>query len=215
MPMHVVVYSKVRLFGEALSGWLRSKDYDSVASFCGVENLLDHIGRQQPDIVLVDIHGDQSMIDAKQIARTFPDIRMLAIALPEVAERVIECIDAGFNNYFPRNASLDQLTPMIEKTLLGESECSPRVAASLFEELRKRARSKRGNKRKGTLTRREFEVLECLQQGMCNKEIARSLGISVATVKNHLHNIFGKLQVNGRVQAVAKLNESPWLAKVG
>ena len=211
--MRVIVYSKVRLFCEALAGWLRSSSpIDEVGSVCQVTSLICAIERQPPDIVLFDIHNDTSLDEARGIAHRKPSIPLLAIALPEVADRVIACIDAGFNGYFPRDASLDELYPTIQKTLDGECECSPHVAASLFEELRSRQRGSI-EPSVGDLTKRECEVLELLGEGMCNKEIARQLDISVATVKNHLHHIFGKLQVNGRVQAVAKLKESPWLAR--
>ena len=212
--MRVVVYSKIRLFSEALAGWLNSRDpSDEIQSCCCVESIHRIIDSRRPDIVLFDIHGEQSLQEARGIARKHPDTRLLAIALPEVADRVIACADAGFIGYFPRDAPLEKLYPTIQKTLNGECECSPLVAASLFKELRSRRVTRTVEAATKPLTQRESEVLELLGEGMCNKEIARHLDISVATVKNHLHHVFSKLHVKSRVHAIAKLNESPGLAR--
>lgn len=211
--MRIVVYSKVRLFCEALAGWLRSiAPDDDVRAVCRAEGLAEALDDYRPDAVLFDIHGDKSLRDAQAITAQFPDIHMLAIALPEISERVIACIDAGFNGYFPRDASLEDLYPTIERMLQGECRCSPQLAVRIFKELRNRSRSQ-VQIQIDELTKRESEVLELLGHGMCNKEIARQLDISAATVKNHLHHVFRKLQVSGRVQAIAKLREAPWLAR--
>jgi len=212
--MQVIVYSKVRLFSEALAGWLQTfNEISIVKPCCQLKNLIQRTKTLHPDIVLFDICDEHSLHEAQTISNLYPNQRMLALALPEVAESVIACVDAGFNGYFPRDASLEQLYPIMEKTISDECTCTPQIAASLMKELHRRQESVGKHSPTKPLTHRECEVLEQLGYGMCNKEIARVLKISVATVKNHLHNIFSKLHVRGRTEAVAMLKESPWIAK--
>jgi DNA-binding NarL/FixJ family response regulator len=61
------------------------------------------------------------------------------------------------------------------------------------------------------LTRREGEVLQLIGRGLTNKEIARELHLSTATIKHHVHGVLGKLQVAGRVQAMRRVRETPWI----
>ena len=83
--------------------------------------------------------------------------------------------------------------------------CSPRVAATLLRRVTALAAGDRSREEDVRLTARELEILELLERGMSNKDIARHLGIEVATAKNHVHNILGKLQVHGRGQAAARI----------
>lgn len=212
--MHVIVYSKVRLFSEALADWLKSHDtIRMVQPCCRLENLIRRVESLKPEIILFDICSEGSLDEAQTLSRRYPDLPLVALALPEVAEEVIACADAGFIGYFPRDASLDELYPTMQKTIRNECPCNPQIAASLIKELRRRREPADEHTLTEPLTQRECEVLGLLGHGMCNKEIARHLGISVATVKNHLHNVFSKLHVRGRTEAVAKVKEAPWLAK--
>lgn len=212
--MRIIVYSRVRLFSEVLAGWLKSQGLtELVKPCCHLESLIKRVKSMQPDIVLFDICGERSLDEARVVTRTFPEIRLLALALPEVADEVIACADAGFIGYFPRDASLEELYPIIQQTMSDECACHPQIAASLLKELRRRQEPTYTIPPAEHLTQRESEILALLGHGMCNKEIARDLRISVATVKNHLHNVFSKLHVGGRLEAVAKLQEAPWLAK--
>jgi DNA-binding CsgD family transcriptional regulator len=89
--------------------------------------------------------------------------------------------------------------------LRGECACSPRVTADLFRELRRRRGAAGDQPPTEPLTRRETEVLRHVSHGRSNKEVARALDLSVATVKNHLHAIYAKLRVNRRSQAVDRI----------
>lgn len=210
--MDVVVYSKTRLFAEALAGWLSTQDHPRRARYsCRFENLLRRVDKRPPDIVLIDVRNEASLRDARTLHKRNPELRLLAVALPDVSEAITDYVEAGFLGFFPRDGSLENLVPVIEQTLTEGCAFGPDIAASMMRALRDRA-SEAHSSESPSLTKREKEILELLAEGLCNKAIARALSISVSTVKNHLHNIFSKLGVSNRVEAVALLHESPWLA---
>ncbi|MCP4936410.1 MAG: response regulator transcription factor [bacterium] len=98
--------------------------------------------------------------------------------------------------------------------LRGECVCNPLIAGSLLREVRRRQKIAHEQVGSELLTRRECEVLRLLGQGVSNKQIARELNLSVATVKNHVHNIFAKLNIHSRGEALARLRNEPWIARI-
>src|SRR5439155_827652 len=104
-----------------------------------------------------------------------------------------------------REASIDDLVTVIESVARGEAICSPRVAAGLLRRVAALAAGHGGDLPRAQLTNREREIVRLIDNGLSNKEIARALGIEVATVKNHVHNILEKLQVHRRGEAAARV----------
>jgi len=130
-------------------------------------------------------------------------VRFIAVALAETETEISAWAEAGVCAYVPRDASLAQLHTAILGAMRGEVRCSPKITGWLLRELRHRGdRSPVGER----LTSRENETLHLISQGLSNKDIARELGISVATVKNHVHSVLEKLRVQSRSQAVARLS---------
>lgn len=127
--------------------------------------------------------------------------KILAFAVDEIGADIIECAEAGAAGYVTADASIDDLVMAIERIARSELVCSPRIAAQLFGRISERG--ERWSVEAKTLTSRERQVLECLRQGKSNKEIARTLNIAEATVKNHVHHLLEKLDVTTRAQAVA------------
>lgn len=214
--MRVIVFSHVRLFSEALTGFIGSDaSVDDVEACFDAARLTTRILEKVPDIVLFDITNRRAFDQARAVFENCPGTRIFALALPDVAERVIACADAGFIGYFPREAPLTELLPALHKAARNECEMSPQITASLMQEIRRRRRRKQRRPRQvgdKPLTKRESDVMQLVARGMCNKDIANQLNLSVATVKNHLHNIFVKLHVGNRAQALAKYRDKPWLA---
>lgn len=212
--MRVIVFSQVRLFGEALAGCLRERSgITSVESSYRVSGLRRRMQRGAPDVVLFDVGSADSLEDARLLARRCPETHILAMALPEVSEQVIACADAGFIGYIPRQASVDELLTSMQVAMRDELICSPQITHALFKEMRRRKRRAERAAPEKPLTPREVEVVRLLARGLSNKAIANELHLSVATIKNHLHNIFTKLGVHKRTQALALLRNEPWLAE--
>src|SRR5881392_1696308 len=135
-----------------------------------------------------------------------PDIVLVDFAMPEAA--VIQLAEAGVAGYVLPDGSLDDLIIAVESAVRGELYCPPRVAFTLLRRVGAIALgSVTASKEQAALspvhelTGREREILQLVDQGMSNKQIARHLGIEVATAKNHVHNILQKLHVHRRIDA--------------
>lgn len=209
----LVVFSAVRLFGDALTACLAIQKEISAVTCCSSANrLLEEVAAFGPDAVLFDITGENALQDAYALNVAIPELPLLALAVPETPQHVIACVDAGFRGYVPRQASVPELCTIVEMVVRGECACHPRIAGSLVRELGRRRQQCSQSPPFGTLTRRETEILRFLARGQSNKEIARELCLSLATVKNHVHSILQKLKVDRRTEAVSRLRDEPWLA---
>ena len=161
-----------------------------------------------PDIVLVDFVMPEAAGIVAEIRRRTPNVKVVAITLGETEAEVIQLAEAGVAGYVLPDGSLDDLIIAVESAVRGELYCPPRVAFTLLRRVGAIALgSATGTKEEAasspvhTLTGREREILQLVDQGMSNKQIARQLGIEVATTKNHVHNILKKLHVHRRIEA--------------
>jgi two-component system nitrate/nitrite response regulator NarL len=171
----------------------------------------------RPDIVLLDTAMPEGVELVRELASRVPGVKVLAIALDETEHAVLEWAESGVAGYVPRDASLTELIAAIERTARGEQQCSMQVAGGLLRRLAALARAA-GDRQSASpsahLTPREREIMRLLERGMSNKDIARQLGIEVATAKSHVHHILEKLQVRGRSQAAARMRLA-WQARSG
>ncbi len=211
MALRVAILSVVRLYAEGLAQYLASRGDVSVVGIAGnfaeIKNLLE----QTPvDLILCDTSEKETAAEVRQIASCFSEVRIVAVALTETETEIIAWTEAGISAYVPRQASLSQLHTAILAAMRGEVRCSPKITGWLLRELRHRPeRSSLGE----TLTAREIQTLRLIYQGLSNKEIARELGISVSTVKNHVHSVLEKLRVQSRSQAAARVAKREFLVE--
>jgi len=208
----VVVYSPVRLFADGVAACLDAQ-HDTRAVAChDVESLGAELESGRADMVLVDVTDSRALDQARALIRAFPHVKAIALALPEAAEDVIACADAGFISYVPRNACVEDMCQVLRRAVRDEVSCDPKVSGGLLRELRRRkAMPPPASEPGDELTRREREVLRLLGRRMSNKEIARQLCLSTATVKNHVHAILTKLNVHARSEALARLQADPMI----
>ncbi len=204
--MRVLIYSSIRLFSESLADSLLSQEHISEVSVCHeVTGLVLAASEKKVDIVLIDMLNQQALNEASRFSERLPSVCLLALGVPETPEQVIACADAGFLAYVPISASIDVLCARMRLALEGACQCHPKVAAGLMRELSRRRPADVTPISSNDLTPREEQVLSIAGRGLSNKEIARELNLSSATIKNHLHNIFAKLGVNNRAEALASL----------
>lgn len=209
--MRVVVYSHVRLFGEGVCAFLRSLDrIEAVLAEYEPEDLGARIAQFDADVVLFDVTSPEVLGVAQVVRALCPEVTTVAVAVSEVAEDVIACADAGFAGYIPRDASAEEMISIVELALRGETVCDRRIARSLFEELARRGQMTSSSGPDECLTPREVEIARMLGRGLTNKEIARELHLSVATIKNHVHSALQKLRVESRAQVAKVLLGDPW-----
>jgi DNA-binding NarL/FixJ family response regulator len=214
--MRVLVFSSIRLFGDGLAACLQSDEGIEAASVCcRSDAMIDEVIGFAADIVLVDVAGEDGIQHGRLLAAALPEIPIVALALAEDSAGVIACADAGFVSYVPRDAPISELRGIIEMASRGEVACNPKVSGSLLRELwLRRLRASRESDQE-PLTRRESEVLRLVLRGLSNKQIARTLTIADATIKNHVHNILAKLHVRRRAEAVERVRREPWIARSG
>ena len=172
------------------------------------EEILARLVEAPPDIVLVDFAMPEAATIVAEIRRRTPSVKVVAITLGETEAEVIQLAEAGVAGYVLPDGSLDDLIIAVESAVRGELYCPPRVAFTLLRRVGAIALgSVTASKEQAALspvhelTGREREILQLVDQGMSNKQIARQLGIEVATAKNHVHNILQKLHVHRRIDA--------------
>jgi len=151
------------------------------------------------DVVLMDVNmpGMNGITACKLIKEEMPGTKIIALTIHDQEEYLFELIRSGVSAYLLKDVSPDKLLETIFGVTRGESFLSPRMAAKVFQEFNRLAGGP-----ETVLTNRELEILQLLARGESNKRIAQKLFISEKTVKNHLTNIFQKLNVNDRTQAV-------------
>lgn len=133
-----------------------------------------------------------------------PDVPIVVLGAPDDDRDVIALAELGVLGFVEREASLDELVACVVSAARGEASFPARIATTLLRRV-----SSGGTRTRSpdvsSLTVRERQVVQLIAEGLSNKEIATRLGIEVATVKNHVHNILEKLDVNRRFDAVARL----------
>lgn len=154
----------------------------------------------KPEILLLDINmpkknGIEVLQEIKK--RNIP-VKVIVLTVHNEIDYLLRAVDCGVNGYILKNAESAELKKAIMAVANGESYIQPNLIPSLNSRLISRDSDK---EKIESLTRRELEVLIQLANGSFNKEIATSLNISERTVKNHISNIFKKIDVNDRTQA--------------
>jgi DNA-binding NarL/FixJ family response regulator len=125
----------------------------------------------------------------------------VAFALRETESEVISWAQAGIHGYIPRDTSLTTLVEMLNNIVRGEQACPSRIASGMLRWIARHAgdfRNSEPTDSRTVLTTREEEVADLMSASLSNKEIARRLGITVATTKSHVHSILSKLGVHKR-----------------
>lgn len=164
------------------------------------EECIEKLLHTQPDVLLLDINmPKKNGIEVLQeIKNRKMNVRVLILTVHNEVEYLLKAIDIGVDGYILKDSESAELKRAINAVVNGESYIQP----SLIPALNSRLVSRDVDKDKiDSLTKRELEVLIQVANGMFNKEIATSLNISERTVKNHISNIFKKIDVSDRTQA--------------
>jgi len=215
-PIEIFVLVSVRLYRDGIADALqqdrRFRVVGSAASLGAARQALETY-TEAPDVALVDVDLEEGVDAARTLRSEWPGTTIVALAVRENDEDVVSWVEAGASGLVSREATLADLLDGVEAAARGEVFVSQPVAAALI----RRVASVAGERTvaNGTLlTRREREIVRLIGDGLSNKEIARSLQIELATVKNHVHNVLEKLHVGSRTAAVAAARASGELDRI-
>ena len=208
MAIEVLIAGDIRLYREGLAQALASDERIRILDTAHSRtDTIAKVKALKPDAVVLDTAMPESMETVAEITAAAPGTKVVALAVPETDAEIIACAEAGVSGYVPRDGSLDDLVNTIQSVRRNESPCSPRMAAALIRRLRSLANGQIDGA-PGPLTKREMEVLLLVDDGLSNKEIAARLGVSPATIKNHVHNILEKLRVHRRGEAASHMRRT-------
>jgi len=172
----------------------------------------DHVVRlveRPPDVVLLDLPSTELAILVRRLHAAHPSLKLVALNREETESELLPLFEAGLTGFVPAEATGAGILESLDAALRGEFHCPPRIATALVRRLSQSALPGRVPG-ETSLTMREHQILSLAEQGLTNKAIAERLGISPATVKNHMHNVLGKLSAHRRTEAIARLRSRGW-----
>lgn len=187
-----------------------------VAQATTLNEALAQIAESRCNIVLVSatLPENGALALTKELAQEYPSIKVLVVGLPESKYVILQYVMAGASGYVLEDVNIDLLFEHIQAAQEGKAIVSPSMASALMNQITElahiSARPYLEQEAYSDLTPRELEVLELIDEGLTNSEIADRLYIEVGTVKNHVHNILKKLDVASREDAAAHL---PYIQK--
>jgi DNA-binding NarL/FixJ family response regulator len=167
----------------------------------------------QPAIILMDINmpGMNGIQATQQILQDRPQTGIIMLTMLEDDASVFNAIRAGARGYLLKGADPNEVLNVIRAVADGQALFGPAIASRVlgyFKELGSRSGSQQTETPFPELTERELEILRLISQGLNNSEIAQKLFLSPKTVRNHITNIFSKLQVADRAQAIVRAREA-------
>jgi len=217
-PIHLKIIHRNRLFRECLESVLAEDERFDVQSVDHTDpKELETFDQEELDVFLIDLNlPDALAVElTRRIRQNMDRAKFLLLACASSQECLVECIAAGAHGCILETSSLDELDIAIEKVFHGETFCSQEIVQTMFDRLAETAPSAPWHRRAESidLTPRELEVVDLISDRLSNKEIAKKLSLSAYTVKNHVHNIIEKLQVEDRHEAVEYARQRQWLKK--
>jgi len=201
----VFVLSDVRLFRDGVVLALSQQPSVQVIGSSDLSAPPGRIADLSPDALLLDINALGDLEISRAVREVMPEVKIVALGVAEVEQAVMACAKAGVSGFVTPNGSVKDVVAAVHSAVRGELVCSPRTAAMLLSRVSALAAKPAAEAHSDMLTRREREIGSLMSDGMSNKKIASLLGIQIATVKNHVHTILGKLGVRRRGEAAAQL----------
>ena len=171
------------------------------------EDAIKDLGNSKPHVVLMDIDlpGMTGIEGTIKIKKTCPDCIVMIITVFEDSEKVFQSLCAGATGYLVKNSNLEEIVRAIDEALAGGAPMSLQIARMVVRSFKLANNS--------PLSARETEVLRGISEGKTYSKIALDLFISKETVRTHIKNIYQKLAVNSKSDAIKKAGDNNWLNK--
>jgi DNA-binding NarL/FixJ family response regulator len=189
---------------EGLS-WLldASEGIKCVGTFAHCTEALEGISDAAPDVVLMDIGmpGQTGIECVELLGNEYPELKILMLTNYSDPNRIFDSLRAGAVGYLLKNSGIEKICEAIRDAYHGGAPMSGEIAKKVMEYFRKQ---KKNSELKAQLSSRETDVLDALTNGLSDRAISEKLFISIPTVRFHLKNIYAKLHVNSRSEAVMR-----------
>jgi DNA-binding NarL/FixJ family response regulator len=177
-----------------------SQKFVVVNAYGSCEEAIENLHRDKPEIILMDIElpGMNGIQGAKTIKEKFPHTEVIMVTVYEDSDLVFEALKAGASGYITKSANYLELLSALDEIVKGGAPMSSRIARMVIDNFHVNPNS--------PLTKRETEILSLISEGKTYTQISEELFISKETAKTHIKNIYSKLQVNSKSEAIAKAN---------
>ena len=207
-PITVAIVDDDAIVRSALSSYLHSGGFDVVHEATNGYEALSAVTNRPVDVVIMDVRMPQldGIQTTAELRRRLPDIKILIITSFDEDEAVREALAAGANGFLLKDTSPGGLAEAVRTVVQGSSVVSPGPITRLVQQNPAPRRPTMAGSALG-LSPRELQILRLLCDANSNTEIADSLFVSEHTVKSHLYNVFKKLNVKNRLQAVSWAKE--------
>ncbi len=206
MSISIAIVEDEKNYNNALKKVINYQDdMEVVAQFFDGKDALQNLSDISPDVVMMDIQL-QDMLGIEiieKLRKGLPQTQFIMCTSFEDDEKVFNSLKAGAMGYLVKGESMDKILSSIRDVYNGGAPMSFSIARKVLNHFERKLREIKGF---DELTEREKEVLELLSQGLLYKEIADKKFISIDTVKKHVGNIYRKLHVNNKVEAINKFN---------
>lgn len=206
---HAVVRKGIREFLEEETGEPRIV---VVAEAADGDEAVTLVAGHQPDVAVLDVQmpGVTGIEATRRIKAGHPDVRVLILTAYDDDPYIFALLQAGASGYVLKTAGSDELVQAVRAVYRGESALDPAVTQKVVQQLTS-GRPLGAQATVEALTEREIKVLRLVAKGLTNKAIGQALGISDRTVQGHLANIYGKLNVGSRTEAVTEALKQGWI----
>ncbi|HYF69209.1 MAG TPA: response regulator transcription factor [Ohtaekwangia sp.] len=178
-----------------------SQKFTVVNAYGKCEDAIDNLSRDKAEIVLMDIElpGMNGIQGTKIIKDKAPHTDIIMVSVYEDSELVFEALKAGASGYITKSANYMELLGALEEIMRGGAPMSSKIARMVIDNFHVNPNS--------PLTKRETEILQLISEGKTYTQISEELFISKETAKTHIKNIYSKLQVNSKSEAIAKATQ--------
>lgn len=208
MCKRIIIIEDNKDIREGFSESLSSIDkYDVVNLYACCEDALANLAEDQPDIVLMDIElpGMNGITGTAKLKKLLPECIVLIITVLEDSEKVFQSLCAGAGGYIIKNSNLDIIAQTIDEALAGGAPMSLSIAKMVVKSFQQQQDT--------PLTERETEVLQSIAEGKSYSKIALDLFVSNETVRSHIKNIYRKLEVRNKADALKIANTNNWVSR--
>ncbi|HOV49316.1 MAG TPA: response regulator transcription factor [Anaerolineae bacterium] len=206
---HVLVRQGIRRFLEAAG------DIEVLAEVGDGLELLRKLAQVSPDVVLLDLHMPQmtGIEAAQRIKRDYPRVRILVLTADDAVPQVLALLKTGADGYVLKTARMEEVIHAVRQVYSGNVALSPQVATQVVHQVARMPSAPEDEEPLfiEPLTERELRVLRLAAQGKTNREIGQALAISHRTVQGHLADIYDKLHVHSRTEAVTEALKLGWM----